>query len=124
MKKILLSAVILVSLFGFISVITAKADSEPDQTVLDDAFKAARATPAAQLTDQERNQLVCQGKLHACFQLSRFELDVFLEIVRLASFPILECQNACASVNTNTCPNSACVERCMIAAGAASGECS
>ena len=124
MKKILLAALFLVSVFGFISVITAKADSETDQTILDDALKAVRAAPAAQLTDQERNQLICRGKLHACFQASRFELDAFLEQVRLSNFPIFECQNACASVNTNACPNSACVERCMVAGGAAFGECS
>jgi hypothetical protein len=123
MKKIFFAALFLVSMFGFISVITAKADSEPDQTILDDALKAVRAAPA-QLTDQERNQLVCRGKLHACFQASKFELDDFLESIRLAQFPISQCQNACASVNTNACPNSACVERCVVAAGAASGECS
>lgn len=124
MKKIFLAAVLLISVFGFISVITAKADSEPDQTILDDTLKAVRAAPAAQLTDQERNQLVCRGKLHACFQASKFELDAFLENVRLAQFPISEWQNACASVNTNACPTSACVERCVVAAGAAPGECS
>ena len=124
MKKIFITALFLVSVFGFISVIMAKADSEPDQTVLEDVLKAVQAAPA-QLSDQERNQLVCRGKLHACFQASKFELDAFLERVRLAAFPISECQNACASVDTNACPNSACVDRCLIASGPPfSGDCS
>jgi hypothetical protein len=117
MKKILLAALFLVSVFGFISVITAKADSEPDQSILDDALKAVRSVPAAQLTDQERNQLICTGMLHACFKGGQAAIELLIAQIRSSLVPFEDSQRACALVNTNACPNSTCVERLLTASG-------
>lgn len=117
MKKIFLAAIFLISVFGLIGVITAKANSEHDQTLLDEAFKAVRAAPAAQLTDAERAQLICRGKLHACFHASDLELEAFLQAIAQSRDPQTACSDACSSVDTPACSIGACTQRCFIAAG-------
>jgi hypothetical protein len=113
MKKIFLAAVLLVSVFGFMSVIRAMANAEHNQTLLDDALKAVRAAPAAQLTDRERAALVCRGKFHSCFQLTNAEMEEVLSTV--GSF--FDCDNICSGVNSPGCSNQACVNRCWAASG-------
>jgi hypothetical protein len=108
MKKIFLAAILLASVFGFLSVMTAKADSERDQTILDDALKAVRSAPAAQVTDQERVELVCRGKFHACFQLNNAEMEELFRTV--TSF--LDCDNICSGLNSPNCNSLECLNRC------------
>jgi hypothetical protein len=114
MKRIFLAALLLLSVFGFISVITAKANAAQNQTLLcHDDLKAVRLVPAAQLTDQERAALICRGKFHACFQLTNDEMD---ELLGSIIFPF-DCDDVCSAVDSPGCSNLECINRCWVASG-------
>jgi len=67
---------------------------------------------ASALTPEERAQIMCEGKLHACLQLTGPEMDAFL-----ATAGVRACVIECSFIDTPACSEAQCNDRCFVAAG-------
>ena len=87
MKRIILILVILAATIGFMNIASA-------------------------MTPEERAQIMCAGKLHACLMLTGPEMNAFLDFATVRT-----CLSECSGLDRPSCSENQCIDRCIVASG-------